>query len=313
MADILSEMQGKESMATMISFTAYSLKQAFRQIWRNKVMSIASMFSITAMLLILGLFFMLTVNVNMATEGIKDQFDTVEVYLLDETSSSQALKMEKNILAMEEVESVEFISKDDAMKSFKTRFGENSYLLDGLAENPLPNSLRVSLTDLEKGEMVAEVCRNMNGVEDVRYYASEVNKILKITSALQKAALVIVAFLIIVSVVVVSNTIKITVEARKNEIAIMKYIGATSWFIRGPMLWEGVIIGVVSAVIAFAVSSMAYSRLVEAFGDQVLMLVSTSFVDALYMTSTLAWIFAALGISIGAVGSIISMRRYLKA
>ena len=297
----------------MISGISYSLKQAVRQIWRNKVMSIASMFSITAMLLILGLFFMLTVNVNMATEGIKDQFNTVEVYLLDDTNDSKALKMENSIAAMEEVESVTFISKDQAMEDFKDRFGENSYLLDGLSENPLPNSLRVALSDLEKGEMVAEVCKNMEGVEDVRYYATEVNKVLKITSAIQKGALVIVAFLIIVSIVVVSNTIKITVEARKNEIAIMKYIGATSWFIRGPMLTEGVIIGIVSAVISFAISSVVYAKFVNAFGEQILMLASTELVDTLYMTSTLAWIFIALGVSIGAVGSIISMRRYLKA
>jgi len=297
----------------MISSIGYSLKQASKQIWRNKVMSIASMFSITAMLLILGLFFMLTVNVNMATEGIKDQFNTVEVYLLDETSDAQALKMENSIAAMEEVDSVTFISKDQAMIDFKERFGENSYLLDGLAENPLPNSLRVGLNNLERGEMVAEVCRNMEGVEDVRYYATEVNKVLKITSALQKGALIIVAFLIIVSVVVVSNTIKITVEARKNEIAIMKYIGATSWFIRGPMLCEGVIIGIVSAVIAFVISSGVYAKFVNALGEQILMLASTELVDAIYMTTTLAWIFVALGVSIGAVGSIISMRRYLKA
>jgi len=271
------------------------------------------MFSITAMLLILGLFFILTVNVNMATEGIKDQFNTVEVYLLDDTNDSKILKMQKSLNAMDEVSDVTFISKDQAMKDFKQRFGENSYLLDGLTENPLPNSLRVALNDLEKGEMVAEVCRNMDGVEDVRYYATEVNKVLKITSAMQKCALVIVAFLIIVSIVVVSNTIKITVEARKNEIAIMKYIGATSWFIRGPMLGEGVIIGIISAVVSFGITSAAYAKLVASFGDQVMMLVSTKLVDSLYMTSTLAWIFVALGVSIGAVGSIISMRRYLRA
>ena len=291
----------------------YSLKQALKQIWRNKVMSLASMFSITAMLLILGLFFILTVNVNMATEGIKDQFDTVEVFLLDDLQTSQMTKLQNSILAMDNVESAKYIPKSEALASFKLRFGENAYLLDGLAENPLPNSIRVKLIDLSKGEMVAEVCRNMDGVEDVRYYATEVNKVLKVTSAMQKAALVIVAFLIIVSIVVVSNTIKITVEARKDEIAIMKYIGATNWFIRGPMLWEGVLIGLVSAIISFGISASVYAKLVAEYNDEIMQLVSTSLVDAKYMTVTLVWIFVALGVSIGAVGSIISMRRYLKA
>lgn len=297
----------------MINSFSYSLKQALKQIWRNKVMSIASMFSITAMLLILALFFVLTVNVNMATEGLKDQFDTVEVFLLDDISANNLVQIQKSVRGMEEVDDVEYISKAQALEDFKVRFGENGYLLDGLAENPLPNSLRVTLNDISKGEMVAEVCRNMDGVEDIRYYATEVSKILDITAILQKAALVIVAFLIIVSIVVVSNTIKITVEARKKEIAIMKYIGATNWFIRGPMLLEGVLIGLFSALISFGVTSALYAKLVANYGEKIMLLVSTSLVDARYMTMTLIWIFIALGVSIGAVGSIISMRRYLKA
>ncbi len=297
----------------MFKSMGYSLKQAFKQIWRSKVMSFASMFSITCMLLILALFFVVTVNVNMATEGLKDQFNTVEVFLLDDTPLKDTLKIQNSLKSMGEVDSVVYITKDEALQSFKFRFGENAYLLDGLTENPLPNSLRVTLSDISKGEMVAEVCRNMEGVEDVRYYATEVNRILDITSILQKGALVIVAFLIIVSVVVVSNTIRITVEARKEEIAIMKYIGATNWFIRGPMLCEGVIIGMISALIAFAITSTLYANLVASFGDKIVLLVSTSLVDTKYMVFTLIWIFMALGISIGAVGSIISMRRYLKA
>ncbi len=297
----------------MINSFGYSLKQAFKQIWRNKVMSLASMFSITAMLLILAVFFVLTVNVNMATEGLKDQFDTVEVFLLDDTTVGETLKIQKSVKSMEEVDSVVYITKDEALQSFKLRFGDNGYLLDGLAENPLPNSLRITLNDLSKGEIVAEVCRSMEGVEDVRYYATEVNKILDVTAILQKVALVIVAFLIIVSVIVVSNTIKITVEARKKEISIMKYIGATNWFVRGPMLLEGVLIGLFSALIAFGVTSVVYAKLVDAYAEKIMLLVSTSLVDPLYMTLTLIWIFVALGISIGSVGSIISMRRYLKA
>jgi len=297
----------------MLRGISYTLKQAASQVWRNKVMSLASMFSITAMLLILGLFFVITVNVNMVTEGIKDQFDTVEVFLLDETSYKEAMTMQKSIEAMDEISSVEYIPKDVALESFKERFGENAYLLDGLAVNPLPNSLRVKLADLQDGEIVAELCRNMDGVEDVRYYKTEVNKILSITNAIQKAALVIVVFLIVVSVIVVSNTIKITVEARKSEIQIMKYIGATNWFIRGPMLTEGMLIGLISALVAFGISSAVYAKIVDSLNEQMMLLLSTNFVDAAFMTKTLVWIFVALGVAIGAEGSIISMRKYLKA
>ncbi|MDO5441131.1 MAG: permease-like cell division protein FtsX [Bacillota bacterium] len=297
----------------MFRNASYSLKQASKQIWRNKVMSVASTFVITAMLFVLGLFFMLTANVNMATEGVKEQFNTVEVFLLDKTSMAESLKMQKSIQAMDEVDSVVYITKDEALLNFKIRFGENSYLLDGLTENPLPNSLRVTLNDLEKGEIVAEVCRTMDGVEDVRYYATEVNKILEITSVLEKVALVIAGLLLITSMIVISNTIKITVESRKDEITIMKYIGATRWFIRGPMLCEGIIIGFISSLIAFGISSALYIKIVDSFATRLMLLASTTLVDAQYMIISLGIIFVVLGISIGAVGSIISMRRYLKA
>ena len=297
----------------MFRNASYSLKQASKQIWRNKVMSVASTFVITAMLFVLGLFFMLTANVNMATEGVKEQFNTVEVFLLDKTSMAESLKMQKSIQAMDEVDSVVYITKDEALLNFKIRFGENSYLLDGLTENPLPNSLRVTLNDLEKGEIVAEVCRTMDGVEDVRYYATEVNKILEITSVLEKVALVIAGLLLITSMIVISNTIKITVESRKDEITIMKYIGATRWFIRGPMLCEGIIIGFISSLIAFGISSALYIKIVDSFATKLMLLASTTLVDAQYMIISLGIIFVVLGISIGAVGSIISMRRYLKA
>ncbi|MCR4805217.1 MAG: permease-like cell division protein FtsX [Clostridia bacterium] len=291
----------------------YSIKQAFKQIFRNKGMAVASLFSITAMLLILGLFFFLTVNVNFITENIKTQFDTIEVFLLDETTEAQAQVMSKSLEALSEVKSVEYISKAQAMEEFKARWGENAYLLDGLSVNPLPNSLRVTLTNLEGGDLTAEVCRNMMGVEDVRYYQTEVQKILKIADGIQKGALIAIAFLIIVSIVVVSNTVKLTVMARQEEIRIMKYVGATNWFIRGPLLLEGVFIGLISAAIAFGCTWAIYARLMDALSQQAMVLLSSSLVETGFMMENLGWIYAALGISIGAFGSILSMRRFLKA
>ena len=297
----------------MIKSFQYSTKQAFVQVFRNKGMALASIFSITAMLLILGLFSFLTVNVNYFTESVKDQFDTIEVYLLDETTEAEADVMKRSLEAMDEVETVDYISKDQAMKEFKKRWGDNAYMLDGLAVNPLPNSLRVNLTSLEGGELMAEICRNMVCVEDVRYYQTEVSKILKIADIMQKGALVIILFLVIVSIVIVSNTVKLTVMARQREIAIMKFVGATNWFIRGPMLMEGVVIGLISSLIALALSWLIYARMVDGLGSQTLILLSTSLVDTRFMMTNLAWIFVALGISIGSFGSIISMRRFLKA
>ncbi|MFA7462725.1 MAG: permease-like cell division protein FtsX [Anaerovoracaceae bacterium] len=297
----------------MIRGLKYALTQAFIQVFRNKGMSLASIFSITAMLLILGLFFFVTVNINIAMESAKQQFNTIEVYLLDETSKEDADIITQSLLSMDEIAGVTYVSKEEAMEHFKDRWGDKAYLLDGLAENPLPNSLRVELVSLEDGQLIYEACRNLIGVEDVRYYQEEVKKILTITDFIQQGALIIILFLIIVSVIVVSNTVKLTVMARQREIMIMKYVGATNWFIRGPLLAEGMMIGCISAGISLGLVWMIYFRIVELFSTQALLLFSTSFVEVGFMMRNLIWIFIALGMSIGAFGSILSMRRFLNA
>lgn len=297
----------------MIRILKYTLSQAFVQVFRNKGMSVASIFSISAMLLILGLFFFLTVNINLATENAKQQFNKIEVYLLDETEKAEADIIIQSLLSMDEITGVMYVSKEDAMETFKGRWGEKAYLLEGLTENPLPNALRVELASLEDGDIVYEACKNLIGVEDVRYYKEEVGKILSLTDFIQKGALVIIAFLIVVSVVVVSNTVKLTVMSRQREIMIMKYVGATNWFIRGPLLAEGMIIGCISSMISIGLIWTIYARLVQLFSTQALLLFSTSFVDVNFMMKNLVWIFIALGMSIGAFGSILSMRRFLNA
>jgi cell division transport system permease protein len=297
----------------MIKTFGYSLKQAIKQFFRNRGMSLASLFSITAMLFILGLFFFLTVNVSYLTETIKGQFDTIEVFLLDETTPADAQVMAESLLAMDEVAAVDYISKDQAMEEFKLNWGENAYLLDGLPDNPLPNSLRVQLDSLEGGDMVAQVCRNLIGVEDVRYYKTEIEKVVSIADTIRRAALVIIGVLVIISIVVVSNTVKLTVMARQKEISIMKYVGATNWFIRGPLLMEGIFLGLLSAGIAIGLCAVLYNKFVEVASPQVYTLFNARLVEPGFMIGNLIWIFLALGISIGACGSIISMRRFLKA
>ena len=136
-------------------------------------------------------------------------------------------------------------------------------------------------------------------------------KLLKITNFIQIGALIIMVFLIIVAVVVVSNTIKLTVFARSREITMMKYVGATNWFIRGPFLVEGMLIGMFSALISVGIIALTYSKISELIGQDVFIILSTPMVPVSFMTINLISIFLAVGISIGACGSIISMRRFL--
>lgn len=290
---------------------SYNLKQALLQIGRNKGMSLASVFAITAMMLILGLFFVVTVNINLFTEMIKADYDQVEIFLEDETDEYTAQSMMDQIKNHEHVNKVEYRDKDDALNIMKKRWGENSYLLDTLGENPLPNSLLITVDNLESAGEVTEYVSQYDGVEDVKYYKETVEKLTTVTDFLQIACLIIMAFLVIVSVVVVSNTIKLTVFARAKEISIMKYIGATNWFIRGPFLMEGILIGVFSSLVSAAITFALYSEVVNLIGTQVMTILSSPLVPAGYLAGNLICIFLAMGVSIGACGSIISMRRFL--
>ena len=291
----------------------YTLKQAFLQVFRNRTMSIASIFAITAMLLILSIFFILVINVNTAAQTIQNDYDSIEIFLEDDVTKQDAQTIVDDISAREGVDEAYYKSRETAMDEFKDRWGKNAYLLDSLKENPLPNSIVIMISDLEKATSLAETAATYDGVEDVKFYKDTVDKLLDATRFIQLAAVVIMVFLIIVSVVVVSNTIKLTVFNRSNEISIMKYIGATNWFIRGPFLAEGIIIGIISAGISVGVSAAMYRKIVEVIGDQVFSVLSMPMVPVNFLVYNFTWIFLALGISIGACGSIISMRKFLDA
>ena len=289
----------------------YNIKQAFVQIGRNKAMSLASVFAITAMMLILGLFFVITVNINLFTEMVKSDYEQVEIFLLDETTAEDAQAIMDKIEGRKGVDQVEYRTKEDALNIMKSRWGESSYLLDSLGNNPLPNSILITVDTLESAGDVTDYAASFDGVEDVKYYQETVEKLTKVTKFLQIAALIIMAFLVVVSIVVVSNTIKLTVFARSREISIMKYVGATNWFIRGPFLVEGIIIGIVASLVSAGITFGIYSKVVDLIGTQVMTILSSPLVPAGYLAVNLICIFLAMGISIGAWGSIISMRRFL--
>jgi len=291
----------------------YTIKQAFIQFGRNRSMSVISIFAITCMMLILSLFFILFINVNAAAETVKGDYDSIEIFLLDETTPEQADAMIEDMKQQKGVSDAYFKTKEEAMAEFRARWGDNGYLLDGLEDNPLPNSVVVIIGDLEQADALAEYAAGFDGVEDVKYYKSTVDKLLKATDFIQITSIILMIFLIVISIIVVSNTIKLTVFNRAEEISIMKYVGATNWFIRGPFLVEGILIGVISAGISLCFTYLMYDQIVDIIGDQVYKMLSMPMVPVSFLIYNFAWIFLALGVSIGSCGSIISMRKFLDA
>lgn len=296
----------------MMSRIEYNLRQAYQQIMRNKGMSLTAVLAISAMMLILGLFFVVTVNINLFTVMIKQDYDFVEVYLQDTATEDESHQIQKDIKAIDGVKTVEYRTKDQALSIMKQRWGESGYLLDSLGNNPLPNSILVTVSHNKIASNVTKAAKEIPGVEDVKYYKETVDKLTRATNFMQLSAAVIMTFLIIVSVVVVSNTIKLTVVARAREISIMKYVGATSWFVRGPFLVEGVILGMIASFLSAGLTWFIYDRTISFMGTKVMTILSSPLVPAGYMAFNLIVIFLAIGISVGACGSIISMRRFLE-
>ncbi len=296
-----------------MSSLLYNIKQGFTQIFRNKGMSLASMFSIIAMLFILGIFFAIMVNLNLFTEVVKQDYDQVEVYLEETVTEDQAKEIMTTIETHGGVDGVEYRTQEEALLIMKERWGESGYLLDSLGENPLPASILIGVASIEDATSVSEYASSIEGVEDIQYYKETVEKLTAVTKWLQIGALVVMAFLIVVCVVVVSNTIKLTVFARSREIKIMKYVGATNWFIRGPFMMEGIALGIISAVVSTGLMTLLYSNVLKLIGNQIIAIVSTPLISASYMAVNMLIIFLVLGISVGAWGSIVSMRKFLDA
>lgn len=274
-------------------------------------MGFTSLLAITAMMLILGMFFVVSVNINLFTEVVKQDFDYVEYYLEDNVSKAEAEKIIDKIEKYDGIKSTEYRTKEDALRIMKQRWGKNGYLLDNLDKNPLPNSILISVENNKIAERLTEKADEIKGVEDVKYYKETVEKLTRATEFIQLSAMIIMIFLIVVSVIVVANTIKLTVFNRAKEISIMRYVGATSWFIRGPFIVEGALIGIVSSLIAAGLTWLIYDKVESIIGEEVIIILSSPLVPAGYMVWNLLIIFMAIGVSVGVCGSIISMRKFL--
>lgn len=298
-------------MTLMFSRLGYSLKQTFSQLWKNKGTNFAAAIAIIAMMLILGLFLVAFVNVDLFANVIKQDYNVVEVFFAEGADDATIESTGKQIEALEGVDEIEFRSKEEALEIMKERWGENGYLLDNLNNNPLPDSYLVYVTDKDAADSVSKEAAGLKGVEDVNYYQDTVEKLAKITHFIQVSSIVVMAFLIIVSIIIVANTTKLTVFNRQKEIGIMKYLGATDWFVRGPFILEGIILGTFSACVATGLLHVIYVKIIDLIGPDVVRVLSVPIVPANYMTPNLLIIFLALGVGIGTCGSIISIRKFL--
>lgn len=294
-----------------MSRVGYNLKQSFSQMNRNKGMYFTSTMAITAMMLILGLFFVAFVNINLFAASIEKDYNVIQVYLAADNTEEVTQAAGASLEAMDGVDHITYVTKDEALTTLKSRWGENGYLLENLPKNPLPDSYNVYVENKDAANRVAADAAKIAGVDDVVYYQDTIEKLAQVSRFTEMGSVITMGFLIIVSIIIVANTIKLTVFNREKEISIMKYLGATDWFVRAPFIWGGIIVGVVSAMIATGLTHIIYRKVVAMIGPDIQRILSVTVVPAEYLTTNLLIIFLCLGVSIGMCGSIISIRRFL--
>ena len=278
---------------------------------RNKGMYFTTILAITAMMLILGLFFVSFVNVNNFAKSLGQDYNVIQIYMAENNSQEVTEAVGTTLQSINGVEKVEYVSKDQALATLKERWGDNGYLLENLPENPLPDSYTVYVTDKDTANSVAASAPEIKGVDDVVYYRDTIEKLAQLSHFIEMGSIVAMAFLVIVSVIIVANTIKLTVFNREKEIGIMKYLGATNWFVRAPFMWGGIIVGVLSSVIATGLTYLIYTKITGIIGSDVTRILAVSIVPAEQLTQVLLAMFLVLGIGIGMIGSAISIRRFL--
>ena len=273
-------------------------------------MSFASIGTVAVSLFVLGMFLILVVNMNRMVASLESQVE-ISVYIKDEVSDSGIHALEERITQMQGVESVKYVDRETAMKRFRERLGDQQFLLDSLGEtNPLPNSFEVRILRPDMVRTAAEAIAEMPGVETAKYGQDVVEHLFDITRLVRLFGLALMFVLAMATLFIISNTIRLTVFARRKEIAIMKYVGATDWFIRWPFLLEGIVLGCLGGIVAAIVLRGAYRVIAAKIYD------TLAFFPLLPENPFLHYVTAAIlicGMFVGALGSTISLKKFLKA
>lgn len=293
---------------------SYLVGEGFRNVLKNKKSTGASLMIMCATMLIFGLFFLIGENVNYMVKEIEAE-QGMQVFMVKDATEEQIQTLGEQIKSIEAVAKATFVSKEEALNSLKVRFKDNEKLLTAYEgeKNPLKPSYVVTLTDLEKsGEVQAQI-NQLENVNNIEMRDKTINALINVANGIRWVSGGILVLLIIISVFIIANTIKLTVHARRKEISIMKYVGATNNFIRWPFIVEGMIIGIIASIFSIIIVGGTYSIIAsQAVNADFLQKINLSLLNFREMTTLIIFVYLLLGIGIGAIGSVISMRKYLK-
>lgn len=291
----------------------YIIKDGMVNVYKNKLMSLASVSTVLASLILFGIFILIVVNLDYNTKTL-EQLPQMQVYLDYELDDMQIRQIEELIKENEGISQTEFVTKKEAFEKVKEIFAEDISTLEGYDESFLPVSFKIKLENPDHSTEIKEELESIEGVDSVECPQKTIDLISKVAYWIKIISGFLIVLLVVISVFIISNTIKLTVFARRKEINIMKYIGATDWFIRWPFIVEGVIIGIIGAVVAFLLTTYGYRSVELRFNGE---LIKSSFgflklVRHSQVNFVILVYYMILGGTVGAIGSFLSLRKYLR-
>jgi cell division transport system permease protein len=292
-----------------LSTSEYFIKEVYTSFKRNIWMTLASIFTVVLSLFILGFFSIVILNLNKMADTLESQVQ-ISVYLKDDLSQEEIDETKETLSKIEGLQDIKFITREEAMENFKERLGDQQFLLDALDDtNPLPDSFSLTVTSPQQVKTIADTAAALDSVESASYSQDVINHLFNLTHLIRLIGVALIILLTGAAIFIISNTIRLTVFARRKEIAIMKYVGATDWFIRWPFLLEGICLGFIGGGLATIFLYIVYNQVTQEIYEAMAffpLIPQHPFIDYISLAILVA------GIIIGALGSTISLKRFLK-
>ena len=289
---------------------AYFLSEGFRNVFKNKKSTISCLGVMCVTMLMFGAFFAIGKNITNMMDSIEDA-QAIQVFAVLETTDEQLEKMKTDLLAIEGVADAKLVTPEEAYNSMKEEFG-NPAAMEGIEPGVFPSSYIVTLSDLDLNDSVQEKIRKIDNFDDITSSNETITTLAALGRGVRIVTGVILAILILISIFIIANTIKLTVHARRKEISIMKYVGATNSFIRTPFMVEGIVIGLASSAISLGLVGALYNWCaIQLAGAETMQRIGLTLLPFDQLFTNILTVFIILGAGLGIIGSTISMKKYL--
>lgn len=287
----------------------YYFREVIVSMIRNRWMTFASIGTVALSLFVLGVFLILVMNMNKMASTLENQVQ-ISVYINDNLPEEGRKEIERMTRDLKSVSAIEYVPREKALEILKNRLGENKKIIDALGDsNPLPNSFLVTVKSADDVKKTATAIADLYGVDEVKYGQDVAANLFEMTHLIRLFGLILMGLLIFATIFIISNTIRLTVFARRKEIAIMKYVGATDWFIRWPFILEGIALGTIGGGVSALTLRSFYAAMVSKIYE------SLAFFPLVEQYPFMHYVTIALicaGILIGILGSTISLKRFME-